>query len=42
MYIYHQKKTDIVEWFENYKDIDTDNVAQQETYFQANWKKSNK
>ena len=29
--IYNQEKTDVVQWFENYKDMDLDNVAQQES-----------
>jgi len=29
--IYNQEKTDVVQWFENYKDMNKDNIAQQES-----------
>jgi len=29
--VYNQEKTDVVQWFESYKDMDLDNVAQQES-----------
>jgi ribonucleoside-diphosphate reductase beta chain len=29
--IYHQDKTDVVQWFENYKDMNKDNAALQES-----------